>query len=90
MIIKQALIVVPVLLVIGQVLKNTTKMQNWLIPYILLVFGVMFTIGIIGITIQAIVQDVLVSGAAVFANQLYKQYSVKDGDGKLVVLLKNA
>ncbi len=78
-IIEQSLIVVPVLLVIGQALKNTPKMQNWLIPYILLLLGVLFTIGIMGIYMQAIVQGVLVSGAAVFANQLYKQYSRKDG-----------
>ncbi|MGD2196234.1 phage holin family protein [Lysinibacillus fusiformis] len=81
-IIEQALIVVPVLLVIGQVLKNTPKMQDWLIPYILLVFGVAFTIGVMGITMQSIVQGVLVSGAAVFSNQLYKQYSDKGGNGK--------
>lgn len=81
-IIEQALIVVPVLLVIGQVLKNTPKMQDWLIPYILLLLGVAFTIGIMGINMQAIVQGVLVSGAAVFANQLYKQYSDKEGEGK--------
>ncbi|WP_336634186.1 phage holin family protein [Lysinibacillus fusiformis] len=81
-IIEQALIVVPVLLVIGQVLKNTPKMQDWLIPYILLVFGITFTIGVMGITMQSIVQGVLVSGAAVFSNQLYKQYSHKGGNGK--------
>lgn len=81
-IIEQALIVVPVLLVIGQVLKNTPKMPDWLIPYILLVLGIAFTIGIMGINMQAIVQGVLVSGAAVFANQLYKQYSGKEGEGK--------
>ncbi|MGE7912499.1 phage holin family protein [Lysinibacillus xylanilyticus] len=81
-IIEQALIIVPVLLVIGKVLKNTPKMQDWQIPYILLLLGVLFTIGIMGINIQAIVQGVLVSGAAVFANQLYKQYSNKEGDDK--------
>ena len=81
-IIEQALIVVPVLLVIGQILKSTPKMQDWLIPYILLALGVALVIGIMGINVQAIVQGVLVSGAAVFANQLYKQYSSKDGDGK--------
>lgn len=81
-IIDQALIVVPVLLVIGQVLKNTPKMQDWLIPYILLALGVSFTFGIMGINVQAIVQGILVSGAAVFANQLYKQYSSKDGVDK--------
>ncbi|MFF2797104.1 phage holin family protein [Lysinibacillus xylanilyticus] len=67
-IIEQALIVVPVLLVIGQALKNTPKMQNWLIPYILLLLGFLFTIGIMGINMHAIVQGVLVSGSAVFAN----------------------
>ncbi|KOS64612.1 phage holin family protein [Lysinibacillus agricola] len=81
-IIEQALIVVPVLLVIGQVLKNTPKMLDWLIPYILLFLGVLFTIGIMGINMPAIVQGILVSGAAVFANQLYKQYSSKDGGNK--------
>lgn len=81
-IIEQALIVVPVLLVIGQILKSTPRMRDWLIPYILLVLGVAFTIGIMGINIQAIVQGVLVSGAAVFANQLYKQYSGKESDEK--------
>ncbi len=79
-IIEQALIVVPVLLVIGQILKSTPKMKDWLIPYILLVLGITFTIGIMGINMQAIVQGVLVSGAAVFANQLYKQYSFKEGE----------
>ncbi|WP_232733192.1 phage holin family protein [Lysinibacillus xylanilyticus] len=54
-IIEQALIVVPVLLVIGQALKNTPKMQNWLIPYILLLLGFLFTIGIMGINMHAIV-----------------------------------
>ncbi len=81
-IIEQALIVVPVLLVIGQALKNTPKMQDWLIPYILLVVGVTFTIGLMGFTMQSIVQGVLVSVAAAFSNQLYKQYSDKEGNGK--------
>lgn len=81
-IIEQALIVVPVLLVVGQILKSTPKMPDWVIPYILLALGVLFTIGIMGVNVQAIVQGVLVSGAAVFANQLYKQYARKDGDSK--------
>lgn len=81
MIIEQALIVVPVLLVIGKILKHTPKLKDWLIPYILLVLGISFTIGIIGINIQAIAQGVLVSGAAVFTNQLYKQYLGKEGEG---------
>jgi len=80
---------VPVLLVVRKVLKNTPKMQDWLIPYILLLLGFLFTIGIMGINMHAIVQGVLVSGSAVFANQLYKQYSSKDGVDKWVVLYKS-
>lgn len=79
-IIDQALIVVPVLLVLGQIIKNTPNVKDWLIPYVLLVLGLVFTIGIMGINVQAVVQGVLVSGAAVFANQMYKQYTSKDDE----------
>ncbi|MEC1177605.1 phage holin family protein [Metasolibacillus meyeri] len=81
-IIEQALIVVPVLLVIGQILKSTPKMSDWVIPYILLALGVLLTIALMGFNANAIIQGVLVAGAAVFANQLYKQYVQKDGDSK--------
>lgn len=79
-IIEQALIVVPVLLVLGQIIKGTPKIKDWLIPYILLIVGILFTLGIMGVSVQALVQGVLVSGAAVFANQMYKQYVYKEGD----------
>lgn len=78
-IIEQALIVVPVLLVLGQIIKGTPKIKDWVIPYVLLFAGVAFTIALMGLNASAIIQGVLVAGAAVFANQLYKQYASKDG-----------
>lgn len=72
-IVEEALIVIPVLWVIGKLLKDTPKIQNWLIPWVLLVVGVVATMGIMGFTIESAIQGVLVAGASVFGHQLLKQ-----------------
>jgi hypothetical protein len=72
-IVEEALIVIPVLWVIGKLLKDTPKIQNWLIPWVLLVIGVLATMGIMGFTIESAIQGVLVAGASVFGHQLLKQ-----------------
>lgn len=77
-IVEQALIVIPVLLILGAIIKNTPNIKDWLIPYILLGLGVIFTVALTGFNIDSIIQGVLVSGAAVFGNQLYKQAKNKD------------
>ena len=76
--IDEALIVIPVLLILGAFIKGTPKIKDWLIPYILLGLGVFWSVALIGFDIHAIIQGVLVSGAAVFGNQLYKQTMKKD------------
>lgn len=72
-IVEEALIVIPVLWVIGKLLKETPRIQNWLIPWVLLVIGVVATMGIMGFTIESAIQGVLVAGASVFGHQLLKQ-----------------
>lgn len=72
-IVDQALIVIPVLLILGKIFKETPNFKSWLIPYLLLVLGVCFTTFLLGFSVDAVVQGVLVSGAAVFGNQLFKQ-----------------
>ena len=72
-IIEQALIIIPVLLILGAIIKATPKVKDWIIPYVLLVLGVAFTIALLGINVDAVIQGVLVSGAAVFGHQLYAQ-----------------
>jgi hypothetical protein len=72
-IVEEALIVIPVLWVIGKLLKEIPKIQNWLIPWILLVIGVLATMGIMGFTVESAIQGVLVAGASVFGHQLLKQ-----------------
>jgi len=76
--VDEALMLIPVLLVLGKIIKNTPNIKDWLIPYILLVVGTVFTVAFMGFSPDAFVQGILVSGAAVFGNQLYKQ--AKEGD----------
>ena len=70
---ENALILVPVLYVLGMILKGTEKFQDKFIPVILLPIGVIASIALNGFTVQAVIQGVLVVGAAVYTNQLVKQ-----------------
>lgn len=79
-IVQQALIVIPVLLILGKFIKETPRVKDWLIPYILLALGIVFTIGLMGFDIDAVIQGVLVSGAAVFGHQLYAQTKHRESD----------
>ncbi|MBR5191175.1 MAG: phage holin family protein [Clostridia bacterium] len=72
-IVENALVLVPVLNVIGMIIKNTEKIPDKYIPLILLFFGVLGTIAILGLTPHSVVQGVLVTGAAVYGNQIVKQ-----------------
>ena len=72
-IIQEALILIPALIVLGKMLKDTPNVKDWLIPYILLACGVIGTVAILGLTASAVIQGVLVAGASVYLHQIYKQ-----------------
>ncbi len=72
-IIENALILIPALVIIGQIIKNIEVIPDKYIPLILLVFGIGGAIAIIGVSVDAIVQGVLVTGAAVYGNLFVKQ-----------------
>lgn len=69
---QNALILIPVLYIIGTIIKSTNKINHNYIPAILLVFGVAGSVGIMGINVNSVIQGVLVTGAAVYTNQLLK------------------
>ena len=79
-VVQQALIIIPVLLIIGKIIKDTPTVKDWLIPYMLLAFGVVFAVALMGFNVDAVIQGVLVSGAAVFGNQLFKQATEQKSD----------
>lgn len=70
---ENALILIPVLYILGSILKGTSKVDDKYIPVVLLPIGIVFSISIIGLNINAVIQGVLVVGATVYTNQLVKQ-----------------
>ena len=72
-----ALVLIPVIYIIGMFLKALEFIKDKYIPCILLVIGIAFSIALTGFNVNAIIQGILVSGATVLGNQLIKQ-SKKD------------
>lgn len=76
-VVKDAYILIPVLYVIGMLLKRTPKLADWLIPWILLALGMVGGFFLGDMQIRGLIQGVLVTGVTVFSNQLYKQTTSK-------------
>ena len=75
---QNALILIPVLYLIGMFIKNTEKVSDKYIPIILLFVGVAGAVGIMGVNADSVIQGVLVTGATVYTNQLIKQTTTKE------------
>ena len=72
---ENALVLIPVLYVIGSILKGIEKIKDKYIPIILLPIGIALAIAIGGASVDAVIQGILVTGATVYGNQLIKQMS---------------
>lgn len=70
---QNSLILIPVLYILGMLIKNTERINDKYIPIILLIAGIAGAVGIMGISADSVVQGVLVTGATVYTNQLIKQ-----------------
>ncbi len=72
-IVDKALVLIPVLLTIGAMLKATPKCPDWCIPWVLMGVGVVLCLMLMGMSVDAAIQGALVASAAVYGNQLWKQ-----------------
>lgn len=73
-IIEEGLIMIPVLYIIGEIIKFTGVLNNKWIPLTLLIFSLLFTPLLLGgFTPDNIVQSILVTGVTVLGDQLIKQ-----------------
>lgn len=70
--VDEALIVIPVLSILGKMLKLSALKDNF-IPWVLLVVGIGFTVALLGVNVESVIQGILVAGAAVFGHQLLVQ-----------------
>ena len=77
-VVQNALILIPALYILGMILKSTQKISDKYIPITLLIFGVAGAIGILGVSVDSIIQGILVTGATVYTNQLIKQSEKKE------------
>ena len=76
-IVSEAYILIPVLYVIGMFLKKIPNIADWLIPWILLVLGMLGGFFLADMSFGGLLQGILVAGVTVFANQLYVQTAIK-------------
>ena len=72
LIVEQALVLIPVLYILGMFLKMS-QLKDKYIPVVLLAIGIILAMMLLGFNVNAFIQGVLVTGAAVFTNQLTKQ-----------------
>lgn len=78
-IVNEGLVMIPVLFIIGEIVKGTELLDNKWIPLAVLVISVGFTPLVLGsYTADNIVQAVLVAGVTVFGNELIKQSNRED------------
>lgn len=70
---QNALILIPALNILGKIIKEIDKIPDKYIPLILLPFGILGTLALAGVSVDSAVQGVLITGAAVYGNQMVKQ-----------------
>ncbi|KOP64348.1 hypothetical protein AMS62_03060 [Bacillus sp. FJAT-18019] len=69
-------IVVAACWVIGWILKKTPKVADWSIVYFVLIVSVWLTIGLLGFSVEAVIQGILCGAFAVFGHQLIRQAKI--------------
>lgn len=72
-IVEQGLILIPVLLILGQIIKNLESIKDKYIPLILLPISILLSFGVMGISVDSVVQSILILGVSVYGNQIVKQ-----------------
>ncbi|MCL2507651.1 MAG: phage holin family protein [Oscillospiraceae bacterium] len=77
-IVEKALVLIPALFVLGKIIKSIEKIPNKFIPLILLVFGVSGTLLLLGPSVDAAIQGVLVTGVTVYGHQVFKQLTQEE------------
>ena len=76
-IVDETLVLIPVLYIIGVLIKKIPNIPDWIIPIVLTVIAVLAAMAITGWDINGVIQGILVAGVTVLTNQVYKQTAVK-------------
>ena len=71
--VDNVLILIPVLYYVGYLLKQSQNIPDKYIPWIITVVSIVFTICILGINVNSVIQGFLVAGATIMVNNYKKQ-----------------
>lgn len=71
--VESRLILIPFLMIIGYVIKNTSLVRDELIPVILIVLGIASSVSMGGLNIDEIIQGTLSSGGAILFHETVKE-----------------
>lgn len=77
-ILPDIMVLIPVLIIIGMMLKNSPYIKDWTIPILLAVVGILLAVVVIGTKdgytsesiVTGIIQGILATGMAVYVHQL--------------------
>ncbi|MDN4600054.1 phage holin family protein [Paenibacillus sp. F6_3S_P_1C] len=67
------LVVLAACWVIGYILKQTPRVPDWTIIFIVTAVAIVFVLLMLGLSVESVVQGILVGAVAVYGNQLVKQ-----------------
>lgn len=73
-------LLVAVLYIIGTFLKDSPKVKDWSIPWILTLLGIAGSCGLQGFNTTSVLQGIACAGVAVLTNQLKKQVGIKKAE----------
>ena len=68
-----ALVLIPVIYIVGMFLKGLEGVSDKYIPFVLMFISIAFSVAMLGLNVDSIIQGILISGATVLSNQLIKQ-----------------
>ena len=68
-----ALVLIPVIYIIGMFLKGLEGVSDKYIPFVLMFVSIAFSVAMLGLNVDSIIQGILIAGATVLSNQLIKQ-----------------
>ena len=74
---ENALVLIPALYILGEIIKGIRVIDNKWIPLILLPVGIVGAMALGGWSVDSAIQGILVTGATVYGDQVIKQIAGK-------------
>lgn len=76
--VENAYVLIPVLYILGNILKDLKFISDKYIPLLLLVLGIFLSCAWLGFNMTAVIQGILLTGVTVYSNQVVKQLLKND------------